>query len=79
MRLVLMGPPGAGKGTQAVIIAGMLGVPHISTGDIFRANVSQGPDTNKTTVLNASASGGFTLWGVLQSRNGAPQRTVTIK
>ena len=42
MRLVLMGPPGAGKGTQAVVIAGLLGVPHISTGDIFRANVSQG-------------------------------------
>jgi adenylate kinase len=42
MRLVLMGPPGAGKGTQALIVSGMLGVPHISTGDIFRSNVSQG-------------------------------------
>jgi len=42
MRLILMGPPGAGKGTQAVGIAADLGVPHISTGDIFRANVSQG-------------------------------------
>ncbi len=42
MRLVLMGPPGAGKGTQAGVISGMLGVPHISTGDIFRANVSKG-------------------------------------
>lgn len=42
MRLVIMGPPGAGKGTQAAIVAGMLGVPHISTGDIFRANVSTG-------------------------------------
>ena len=42
MRLVLMGPPGAGKGTQAVKIASLLGIPHISTGDIFRANVSQG-------------------------------------
>ena len=42
MRLVLMGPPGAGKGTQAVGIAAALGIPHISTGDIFRANVSQG-------------------------------------
>ena len=40
MRLVLLGPPGAGKGTQAQIIAGELGVPAISTGDIFRANVS---------------------------------------
>ena len=37
-----MGPPGAGKGTQAVVIASALGVPHISTGDIFRANVGAG-------------------------------------
>jgi adenylate kinase len=41
MRLILMGPPGAGKGTQATVIAGRLGIPAISTGDIFRANVSQ--------------------------------------
>ena len=40
MRVVLLGPPGAGKGTQAQVIAGELGVPAISTGDIFRANVS---------------------------------------
>ena len=42
MRLILMGPPGAGKGTQAKIISGHFGIPAISTGDIFRANVSQG-------------------------------------
>ena len=42
MRLLLMGPPGAGKGTQAAVVADLLGIPHISTGDIFRANVSQG-------------------------------------
>ena len=40
MRLVLVGPPGAGKGTQATIVADRLSVPHISTGDLFRANVS---------------------------------------
>ncbi|ROO51864.1 adenylate kinase [Micromonospora sp. Llam0] len=42
MRLVLVGPPGAGKGTQAEFIAAHLVVPKISTGDIFRANVTQG-------------------------------------
>ena len=42
MRLVLVGPPGAGKGTQAEFIAAQLAVPKISTGDIFRANVGQG-------------------------------------
>jgi adenylate kinase len=42
MRILLMGPPGAGKGTQAVVLAERLGIPHISTGDIFRANVAGG-------------------------------------
>jgi adenylate kinase len=42
VRLVLVGPPGAGKGTQAEFIAAHLSVPKISTGDIFRANVGQG-------------------------------------
>ncbi len=41
MRLLIVGPPGAGKGTQASVIAGKLGVPHIATGEIFRANVAQ--------------------------------------
>ncbi|MFW0792190.1 adenylate kinase [Gordonia sp. CPCC 205515] len=42
MRLVLLGPPGAGKGTQAELLSEAIGIPHISTGDLFRANISQG-------------------------------------
>ena len=45
MRLVLVGPPGAGKGTQAVRLAERLDVPHISTGDLFRANLTKGQET----------------------------------
>jgi len=41
MRLVLVGPPGAGKGTQAVHLASHYGIPHISTGDIFRYNIKE--------------------------------------
>jgi adenylate kinase len=44
MRLILMGPPGAGKGTQATFVAERFGVPAISTGDIFRKNVADGTD-----------------------------------
>ncbi len=47
MRVVFMGPPGAGKGTQATLLASRLGIPHISTGDIFRANVAQGTELGK--------------------------------
>ncbi|GAB2684848.1 adenylate kinase [Thalassiella azotivora] len=46
-RLVLLGPPGAGKGTQAQAVASRLGVPAVSTGDIFRANVGEGTELGK--------------------------------
>jgi len=44
VRIVLLGPPGAGKGTQAVKLADKLGVPQISTGDLFRHNISTGTE-----------------------------------
>ncbi len=47
MRLILMGPPGAGKGTQATGVAERFGIPAISTGDIFRANVSEGTELGR--------------------------------
>ena len=42
MRLLIMGPPGAGKGTQAAMICEEFGIPHVSTGDLFRLNLTQG-------------------------------------
>jgi adenylate kinase len=45
--LIMLGPPGAGKGTQAKIVAERYGVPHISTGDILRDNVARGTDVGK--------------------------------
>lgn len=39
MRLLLVGPPGAGKGTQAAVLSEELGIPHVSTGDLFRAHI----------------------------------------
>jgi len=47
MRLVLLGPPGAGKGTQAAILADALQVPHISTGDLFRENIGKETELGK--------------------------------
>ena len=47
MRVVLVGPPGAGKGTQAQFIASQLAIPKISTGDIFRYNVSTGTELGR--------------------------------
>lgn len=47
MNMILLGPPGAGKGTQAVNIVEKYGVPHISTGDIFRENIKNGTELGK--------------------------------
>jgi adenylate kinase len=47
MKIVMLGAPGAGKGTQAKMIAAKYGVPHVSTGDIFRANIKNGTELGK--------------------------------
>jgi adenylate kinase len=58
MRLIILGPPGAGKGTQAARIAAELGIPAISTGDIFRANIKNETELGKQ-VKDILASGGY--------------------
>ena len=57
LRIVMLGAPGAGKGTQAVRMAQELGVPHISTGDIFRKNLREGTELGKQVqgYLNSGA------------------------
>jgi len=47
VRIVLVGPPGAGKGTQAVVLSERLGVPHISTGELFRAHAERETDLGR--------------------------------
>jgi adenylate kinase len=47
MKIIMLGAPGAGKGTQAKMIADKFGIPHISTGDIFRANIKNGTELGK--------------------------------
>ena len=44
MKIIMLGAPGAGKGTQAKMIAEKYGIPHVSTGDIFRANIKNGTE-----------------------------------
>ncbi|MGH3916997.1 MAG: adenylate kinase [Pseudonocardiaceae bacterium] len=47
MRIIIVGPPGAGKGTQATVLSEELGVPHISTGDLFREHVGEETELGK--------------------------------
>jgi len=55
MRIVLFGPPGSGKGTQAALLAEALGVPAVSTGELFRAHVAAGTELGRTAAAFASA------------------------
>jgi len=57
MRMLLMGPPGSGKGTQAARMAAALGVPAISTGDIFRANIRAGTPLGREVKHYTNAGG----------------------
>ena len=52
MKIVLLGPPGAGKGTQAEIICENLSIPHISTGDMLRKAIANETDTGKQAKKN---------------------------
>ena len=47
MKIIMLGAPGAGKGTQAKMIADKYQIPHISTGDIFRSNIKEGTELGK--------------------------------
>jgi adenylate kinase len=64
LNLVLIGPPGSGKGTQAARLADQYGIPHISTGDILRAAVKGGTDLGRR-VADTLASGGLVGDGLM--------------
>ena len=53
MKIIMLGAPGAGKGTQAKQIAGKYSIPHISTGDIFRANIKNGTELGWFAIFTA--------------------------
>jgi adenylate kinase len=55
MRIVLLGPPGSGKGTQAAFLADALDVPAVSTGDLFRAHADQGTELGREAAAYAAA------------------------
>ena len=55
MRIVLLGPPGSGKGTQAALLAQALGVPAVSTGELFRAHLDAGTELGRTAAAFAAA------------------------
>ena len=73
MRLVLLGPPGSGKGTQAARLKETLGVPHISTGDLLRAEVAAATPLGqqaKEVMARGDLVSDEILLGMLESRLG---------
>ena len=62
MKIIMLGAPGAGKGTQAKMLAEKYGIPHISTGDIFRANIKNNTELGKKakSYMDAGESLGLT-------------------
>jgi adenylate kinase len=79
MRLVLFGPPGAGKGTQAKRLAARFGIPAVSTGDIFRANISEGTELGRLAQQYLDAgrtcrTRSPTTWSAPPGRAGRRQR-----
>ena len=57
MKLLFIGPPGAGKGTQAGLVAARLGIPHVSTGEMFRHHVSTGTELGRKVKAIMEAGG----------------------
>ena len=60
MKIILLGAPGAGKGTQAQSISKYFDIPHISTGDIFRRNISEGTKLGKTVPTRRISHAAYT-------------------
>lgn len=75
MILVLFGPPGAGKGTQAAFLCDAFGIPQISTGDIFRRHLKEGTELGRLAESYMSAGGlvpDEVVWDIVASRLGEP-------
>jgi adenylate kinase len=76
MRIVLLGPPGSGKGTQAAMLKERLGVPHISTGELLRAAVAEGTELGKKAKAAMDAGqlvSDDLMLGLIEEKLGRPE------